>query len=171
MKPERILFLDIDGVLNDHAMCEVPNCCTIKPACMASLNRIIHDTDCKIVLSSAWRYIVHGHDMTCRGFEYMLRTHGLIDRPGVILDLTRPDAALNEPRSAQILHWLREAESCCGLALEIRTFHWAVVDDLDLGFSACEQCGPRFVRTNGKSGLNHVSAQQIIDVFNGQIKV
>jgi len=104
MKPERILFLDIDGVLNDHAMCEVPNCCTIKPACMASLNRIIH-------------------------------------------------------------------ESCCGLALEIRTFHWAVVDDLDLGFSACEQCGPRFVRTNGKSGLNHVSAQQIIDVFNGQIKV
>jgi hypothetical protein len=86
MTMEKILFLDIDGVLNDHAFCEVAQSCTIKPQCMGHLNQIIHSTGCSIVLTSAWRYIIHGGDMTLKGFEYMLRTHGLLsaERPLIV---------------------------------------------------------------------------------------
>jgi hypothetical protein len=161
---EKILFLDIDGVLNDHAFCEVAQSCTIKPQCMGHLNQIIHSTGCSIVLTSAWRYIIHGGDMTLKGFEYMLRTHGLLsaERP-LITGVTRKDRNLKElqdPRAVQVLDWVKEAESCGS-----RRIDWAILDDGDFGFSDCEICAGRFVRTNGTSGLNHVSAKQVIDLL------
>lgn len=163
---EKILFMDIDGVLNDHAFCEVSQSCTIKPQCMAHLNSILHETDCQIVLTSAWRYIYHGGDMTLRGFEYMLRTHGMLCRQTpLILGATDKDRDAKELRSEQVTRWLRNAETCNGWGLESRKFQWAILDDMDLGFTDCPECASRFVRTNGTSGLNHISARQVIELL------
>lgn len=49
--------------------------------------------------------------------------------------------------------------------MNVRKFEWAILDDLDLGFSECEECRDRFVRTNGNSGLNHISAKQVIELL------
>lgn len=164
---EKILFLDIDGVLNDHAFCEVSQSCTIKPQCMAYLNSILHETHCQIVLTSAWRYIYHGGDMTLRGFEYMLRTHGLLQRTlPIIVGATDKDRDTKEPRAEQVKRWLSTAATCNGWGLEARVFRWAILDDLDLGFTDCPECQERFVRTNGESGLNHISAMQTVEVLN-----
>ena len=72
----RTIFLDIDGVLNDHR--PFPNhYCGIKPECLACLTTILEAApDVKIVLSSAWRYLVHAGAFNERGLEYLLNIHG-----------------------------------------------------------------------------------------------
>lgn len=65
----KVIFLDIDGVLNylpDRPRETVPNfvqqderCYGLNPALVAQLKRIIEATDAKIVISSSWR---HFHD-------------------------------------------------------------------------------------------------------------
>lgn len=153
-----ILFLDVDGVLNDHAFCEVSESCTIKPQCMAHLNSIIHETDCDIVLTSAWRYIIHGGEMTLKGFEYLLRTHGLIKRQRpVIIGVIRPDKDKDEPRAAQVSEWVKIFSAPC--------LNFAILDDGDFGFSSCDICKNNFVRISSKSGLNHISAMQVTELL------
>jgi hypothetical protein len=64
---EKILFLDMDGVLNAHEWLGEAGSCDVRHDCVLRLNRILHETGAAIVLSSAWRYMVHGGDMTLPG--------------------------------------------------------------------------------------------------------
>src|SRR5262245_22677615 len=54
---ERVLFLDVDGVLNHEAAFTTMKLgpAPIDPACVAQLDRVVEATGAKIVLSSAWR--------------------------------------------------------------------------------------------------------------------
>jgi hypothetical protein len=71
----KVLFLDIDGVLNDHA--KHPNgYCGLQSDKLLWLDVIVRETGCKLVLASAWRYMILGGRMTLTGFEYLLLTHG-----------------------------------------------------------------------------------------------
>lgn len=88
-----VLFLDIDGVLNGHQWMREAQSNNICRPCVLQLNRIIKATGCKIVLSSAWRYMIHGGAMKLNGFAYMLRTHGMVGllHNDVMIGLTEPD--------------------------------------------------------------------------------
>jgi hypothetical protein len=66
----RVVFLDIDGVLNrcdtrdprivtDQEPLPIP----IEPACMVCLNRLIAETGAKIVISSSWRLFARWQDL------------------------------------------------------------------------------------------------------------
>lgn len=73
----KLLFLDIDGVLNDHTRM-ASGYCTIHTDKGDLLNQILDaHPDVQIVISSAWRYLVTGGHMTVKGFENMLLTYGL----------------------------------------------------------------------------------------------
>ncbi len=74
---EKILFLDIDGVLNNHKWNEEAKSNTILPRCVGQLNRIVREVDPYVVLSSAWRYMITEGAMTLSGFHHMLQTHGV----------------------------------------------------------------------------------------------
>jgi hypothetical protein len=53
----KIVFLDIDGVLN-HTACKVKapsGFCFVDDKCIVRLKRIIEKTDAKVVLASTWR--------------------------------------------------------------------------------------------------------------------
>lgn len=104
MRP--LIFLDIDGVLNKHGYnrCSDVESSTLEPEAVARLNRIIRESDAEIVLSSAWRYMVHGGAMTLGGFEYLLRTHGVAAK-GRLIGLTATDEAIPN-RGQQITEWL-----------------------------------------------------------------
>jgi len=53
----KLLFLDIDGVLNDHAKLE-SGYCGIRHDKASLLNRILDAVpDVQLVISSAWRYL------------------------------------------------------------------------------------------------------------------
>lgn len=53
----RILFLDVDGVLNHRDVFRAGNPAPLCPAALEQLFRVIETTGCRVVLSSTWRKI------------------------------------------------------------------------------------------------------------------
>ncbi len=150
-----IIFLDIDGVLNGHEFLVEAKSCTINPECVRRLNRILIETDARIVLSSAWRYMVHGHAMTLEGFGYMLRTHGFLGSLNgcerLIIDLTCRDEDI-PGRPDQIRAWLRANGQC--------DQQYVVLDDLDLDWG-----GLNVVMTDGAIGLMDADVERAIAIL------
>lgn len=162
----KVLFLDIDGVLNsmDNAralynLWELDN--TIKSRdtygtlfderCVRWLTLIIKKTDCKIVISSTWRF---------SGLQIMKDLWKDRNLPGEIIDITpttQNEELINlyaEPsadRGYEIQEWLdnNKYDSYC-----------IVDDDSDmLGHQ-------NFVQTNPKIGLTSKTAFAIINKLN-----
>lgn len=164
----KVLFLDIDGVLNGHEYNPDAGSCLIKRDCIQRLNRILRETGAKIVVSSAWRYIMLTTEesppaMTMVGFEYMLRTHGASSVD--LMGMTGSDEEFgwsmenNVPvRGKQIRRWLADHRP----HFEIDSY--CVLDDDDLGISELHsEC---FVRTDGRVGLTDENADDVIAVLN-----
>lgn len=165
MSDRPAIFLDIDGVLNRHGFDVLALSCSIEPDCVRELNRILAAIpDAGIVLSSAWRYMVARDAMTLRGFEYMLRTHGVrcVNR---LIGLTCPDEEIEE-RGLQIHHWLNENGG---------RRRYVVIDDggqnsdgsfHDMGISAA---GHPVVWTVGEIGLTAAGADHAIELLGGSV--
>jgi hypothetical protein len=146
----KFIYLDVDGVLNDHK--PHPNgYCGTHAVCVARLNRLLQEVpDAQLVISSAWRYLVHKGDMTPRGLESLLMTHGLACH-GRVFGVTEPDEPYMPP-SPSLADYER-------LGCEVRarqiTEHvacfkpgaWVVLDDLPVPVE-------RLVRVDGQRGLD-----------------
>ncbi len=140
------IFLDIDGVLNKHDA-YANGYCGIDPICMSILNNIIHATNAKIVVSSAWRYFVLRGEMSLVGFQGMMCSHGL--QWGTIVDLLPADIPddsdkCSADRGIAVKDWLRTRYS---VSHRVR---YVALDDLDLGYT---KHGVRFIQTDSKGGL------------------
>lgn len=155
MSRAKVLFLDIDGVLNGHDWDADARSCTIRRDCVDRLNRVMEATDCRVVLSSAWRYMILGGAMTLSGFGYMLRTHGarVADR---LIGHTRADVAPNvTDRGAQIREWLDAHPDVAS--------HLAI-DDEDFGITAA---GVQLLPTDGKVGMTDEDADRAVRMLGG----
>lgn len=151
-----VLFLDIDGVLNGHDYEPKAKSNKIRPSCVEVLNAIIAATDCAIVISSAWRYMVIMGEMTVRAFEYLLRSHGVhaIDR---VIGVTEADG-----ESLQLLERVKQIKRYVE-AHEVE--HYVVVDDLDLSHP-----GFPFYQTEGTVGLTPEDGVALIRLLTTEIK-
>lgn len=163
MKP---LFLDIDGVLNGHEFDPAVMCGQIHPDKVARLNRVLVATDCRIVLSSAWRYLVHRGEMNLRGMEWLLRSHGVLaDR---LVGITRADLMIRVVYDGQPATWPHTNERGHQISDWLMGDNrwtcqpYAVVDDMDLGIS---EAGHPFVMTDGKVGLTVADADRLIELL------
>lgn len=80
-----ILFLDIDGVLNNRASMQIKGVqfeghwfpTTLAPDCVARANRLVKEGGLDVVLSSVWRYgrpweVTSRFFQECCGFEFGL---------------------------------------------------------------------------------------------------
>lgn len=166
----KILFLDVDGVLNSHPPLDPEVMCgTFDRDKVARLNRVLRATGASIVLSSAWRYLVHRGAMNLVGLDWLLRSHGVMQ--GRLLCVTRKDTMQRQPyggdpegwpiddeRGQQITEWLRKVG---------RLDAYAVVDDLDLGIRAA---GHPFVQTVGSVGLTDGDAAELVGMLTGERK-
>lgn len=180
----KVLFLDVDGVLNAHEFDPDVLCGQIHRDKVAVLNRVLRETGAKVVLSSAWRYIVHRGEATLMGMEWLLRSHGML--AGRLVGITREDTMVRDAyrgdpaswpqtdeRGRQITDWLREWDrnewaketgTPPPVACPDLVTGYAVVDDLDPGITAA---GHPFVRTDGTVGLTVPIANRLIDILNG----
>lgn len=138
-----IVFLDIDGVLNGHEFNEQAESSGISPMCVAEFNQLLCDTGAGYVVSSAWRYMILGGAVTEIGFEYLLRTHGVMS--GRMLGYTESDEKIQAGREAQIITWMKKHG--CG-----RPF--VAIDDLPLTMIPA-------VRTDAKRGLTWMERIQV----------
>ena len=144
----KILFLDIDGVLNtptfiDEVDAKIFSSGQIDPRLIDNLNIIVAQTNCKIVVSSTWR----------RHNSIQVLQKTLEDRrfKGSIIDLT----PINDlPRHLQIEQWLDTT------SLDVKKF--VIVDD----FYDMPNLTRHFVKTNEKFGLTEEDAFSCIKILN-----
>lgn len=164
----KLVFLDFDGVLNCHEWDAEVGCGAIHQDKMFRLNVILKKTDAKVIVSSAWRYLVHRGEMNEVGFDWLLRSHGLLkDR---YYGLTRKDMLRKEENfNGDPKTWIPDNER--GLQIRevvenVKPQTYVVLDDLDLGIR--EHKHP-FVQTNGKVGLQDGHVEQAVRILNGGV--
>lgn len=129
----KIIFLDIDGVLNHEAfykeryekrndgnVIEHPYS-EVDPKCVANLNTLITDTNAKIVISSTWR---HSGLSYC---EDVLGYHGFM---GEIIDIT--PSSPTRFRGLEILDWIKNNEELIGEPHYNFTEYVILDDDSDM---------------------------------------
>lgn len=138
----RIVFLDVDGVLNSIESCKrFGTYRRLDPACVAHLQRIIDQAGAAIVVSSTWR-VLHGLD----GMRTVLAEAGL--RADVI-DVTPFMGSVR--RRIEIGAWLVDHPEVTS---------WCSIDD---GSDA----GPdRLVLTKFEVGLTRADADAAIAILN-----
>ena len=122
----KVLFLDIDGVVNNKRTDKkFRNLMAIDPAMAALIQRIVQNTGCEIILSSSWRLFQNSRDEIER-------------KICKFADIT---PVLRAPRGYEIKAWLT-------LHPEIQ--HYAILDDSE---SILPEQRANFFQTTWESGL------------------
>ena len=149
----RILFLDVDGVLNTFADCTSSRAivsagwpCPLSLPLLKRLQRVLVRTGASIVLSSAWRTDREGLRALAHGFSVA----GIDERRVV----GATPLILGSRRALEIAGWLEAHGGSCST--------WAAVDDLDLWSEAPRIMEGHAVRTYRKTGLTVEAAREIV---------
>lgn len=164
----KVLFLDIDGVLN--CMCPAPTQDNdwinldewrygFNPDLVARLRYVIANTECRIVISSSWRHhMSYAPYQPDRNWRDVLADGLRRNRADVIMGETPSDP--DGQRGREISEWLKshEVESYCVVDDE-------VVDILPYIDSS------KVVKTDMTIGLTIEDARRIIDVLNNKENV
>jgi hypothetical protein len=136
----KVIFLDIDGVLNCH---KTPNPrkfpYVIGDGLLARFRQLIERTGASAVLSSTWRYDPAG--------IFSAKRYGV-----PFIDIT-PDMP-NEPRCKEILEWLRNHPEVT---------RYVVIDDED-----DELEGLPFFQPSSRTGLTEKIVAGVADYLNGK---
>lgn len=158
----KLIFLDIDGVLNGHNKLPGSVYCGICLLRAGRFNRILTAVpDAKIVVSSSWRYMILRGDMTIKGFEMLLLLCG-VNCEGRVIAHTCPDGEIqDEPDHGDAESWRR-----AGLAMrqgqimrvieELKPERFIVLDDLPL------HGVPNLIRTDETAGLTDSEVERAI---------
>ena len=159
----KIIFLDFDGVLNDHS--KHPNGYGgITLSLVPHLNSILDAVpEAKIVVSSSWRYVSPDPKV----HEFILLIHG-VNAYGRVLDVTVSDEEItggNMPDWNDREAWMRE-----GLIWRVKQIRkwveendvesYVVLDDLPLVVE-------NLVQTQGNVGLTQNDAEKAIALLTG----
>lgn len=150
--PLRIIFLDVDGVLNttprglhSDGGGGAPR---VLDECVQRLANLVRDTQSHIVLSTSWR--------SCLGLKAEL--HNKLLGAGLssncIIGQT-PNIGWTE-RGREICDWLAIAS-----ATEISS--WVVLDDMDL--SECSELSGRFIWVDDEFGLSDSNVEAARDIL------
>lgn len=134
--PSRVLFLDIDGVLNSlsSALALGDTNHHLDPVCVGLIARLLKETDTKVVISSSWRI---GRTVETLQFELdRLGAHRIGDRI-----IGRTGDGYNGHRGRQIKEWIEmNAPNCT----------YIIVDD-DSDMLPAQK--PYFVKTDFENGF------------------
>ena len=140
----KILFLDVDGVLNCRRTPQIiTSIYPLDPYMVLLVDRIIRATDCKVVLSSAWRNHPQGVE--------------IVNKSIPLLDITEDFATI---RGKEIEKWLTTDHFCC-TKKEIKKY--AILDDTDEFFGSQRD---NFFKTSYEFGLTEEIANNVINHLN-----
>lgn len=149
----RVLFLDIDGVLNSRAYVERAgwdpplgsrdDLHILDPSAIALLNAVVAATGAVVVISSSWRIT---YDLAA--LQSMFEQRGFTGR---LIDVT-PELP-GRQRSREIAAWLAATPA-------VESF--AIVDDID---DAGVGYAPYFVQTTFETGLTADHADELVRIL------
>ena len=153
---EKVIFLDVDGVLNDDYTPSrtKTRCIFVDEAKILLLKQIVEATQAKIVLSSTWRY-----DRNVPQFNGdFLELKDALAAHGLEFYSYTPVDAIGIRRGMEIKAWL-------GIHTEVKKF--VILDDELFDF---EERGlmDRLVKTDfADGGLKEEHAKEAIQILNG----
>ena len=154
----RVIFLDFDGVVNAHEWIHLRSGPKIMQRQARMLQIIIDKTGANLVVSSTWSSMILSGDMTKRGFERMLKTHGIraevLDALPVVKQVSPNESAAH--RSSLITGWL----AACRDDAAGQPDRYIVIDDLAIR-------GHPLIRTNPAVGLEPRHVSQAIGLLVG----
>lgn len=161
-KPTKIIFLDVDGVLNSESFfiqeeqkqkIKVNQGLSIDFKKVKLLNKIVEATGAKIVISSTWR--LNHYDLLLSLFS----TYGF---KGEILGKTEKGHCFNCVRGNLILQWMKTNENLIGIPY-YNYYNYVILDDsTDMLYWQRNN----FVNINNKIGLNKRNARKAIKILN-----
>lgn len=178
----KLLFLDIDGVLND--CCPHDNgYCGIQADKVRHLNRILEECpDVQLVISSSWRYTVLNGNSTLLGFEHLLLSHGVACK-GRLHGVTAADPDVFDPKHHEppfdVEEWKTRGlkwrvEQIYDYVGEHDIYDFVVLDDLPLNLPAlvctAEDCSSADLRKLRRIGLTKSDADEVIRRFKAAAK-
>ena len=135
----KILFLDIDGVVNSKSTTDFRNnLWPVDPYKAFLVGKIQLDTDCKVVLSSSWRHHPDG-----------------IKSANMIVDILDKTPYLPATRGREIQKWLDDHP-------EVEKY--AILDD---DSDMLDSQKPNFFQTTFESGLTEEIAKKVTEHLNG----
>lgn len=153
----KIIFLDIDGVLNVLSQEFDDYGQLFNPIFVKNLADIIEKTNAKLVISSTWRF---------SGREFIMNMWRYRNLPGEVIDVT-PDLGFNDNivRGDEIKAWLDKN-------IDMVETYCIIDDDEDM---LPEQMN-NFVKTSGNSdhpdcddigyGLTKICSEKVIEILN-----
>lgn len=157
----KIIFLDIDGVLNNEdsdivylpptSHCSGGFYC---PELVTLFNTIVEETQAKIVLSSTWRL-----GLSIKQVQELLQEMGI---SGEVVGVTDHIWDRHIFRGNEIYKWIRDNESLIGKYYDY-TDYLILDDDSDMLYWQRNN----FVQTNGLKGLTESNVMESIAILNG----
>lgn len=156
----KVIFLDIDGVLNDGHAEEGAAYCGIQRPLVGRLNRILHAVpDCQLVISSSWRYFIFAGHMTITGFEVMLAAAGVHCR-GRVHGHTESDEKCCVPQKLSDDTWYdrTRAKQIEAYIDEHSILQYVVLDDMVMDI-------PNLLLTNCWEGLTDEIVDKAIELL------
>ena len=150
----KVIFLDIDGVLNTESYREDPKVDyfeePISEAHMSWLEHFVKETDAEIVLSSTWReYWDCGDTQSDRFGEYI---NNLFEKYGLkIFDKT----PMLKDRDAEISEWIKNHYD--------KVENYVILDDFDFEWS--ENNAKCLVKTMDNIGLDEKTTEKAIRIL------
>lgn len=150
----KILFLDVDGVLNHRAIYQPGNSAPLCPHAIERLHQVVAATGCSVVLSSTWR-------KEPRLVE-RLRGEGVLQAAHP--DYRTKDRAPSRMRGSPFLAGgLRGKEIAEWLSRHPEVARFAIVDD-DADFLHGQMA--YFVQTNFDTGLQNDHVERLVAILN-----
>lgn len=154
----KIIFLDIDGVLNSRAYDRKRNWngqTDIDETRLPLIKEIVDGTAAKILLSSTWRQ--HWNKNSNRCDEDGLYINKTFAKFGLAIYDKTPDLGITALRREEISKWLNETEQ------EIESF--VIIDDYRYGWGELSKF---FVKTepNFRLGIEKEHVEQAITILN-----
>lgn len=140
----KIIFLDVDGVLNNESTTESCRFYTgIDPVCLSRLKNLVDVSGAKIVLTSTWKTNWHKDDKSKQD-EFA----DYLDRKFAEVGLTIFDKTQDEIDGEPI----ERGESVIEYLLNVKYERFVILDDCIFDFYECN-LGAYLVRTDEKVGL------------------
>lgn len=142
----RVIFLDIDGVLNCRTTTQQFNgFLGMDPYMILLFDRILQATGCKVVLSSSWR---NHPESVAEIKKRVCKLEGMTPRSWFIQSLAR-----STYRGEEIKRWLE---------LHPAVTEYAIIDD---NSDMLEEQMSHFFKTSWEHGLTEEIANKIIEYF------
>ncbi len=163
---EKIVFLDIDGVLNSNYWneChqrEISDGTLIDEEKVHLLAELVRRTNAKIVLHSGWRM---WFDKELKPLQLEAqRLLDFLEKENLELDGITPDLTTEEIRKTKKFSLVKAEEILAYLEMHSEVSEWVVLDDLDLHN---EQVAMHQVKTNDEIGLTFedvIAAEKILN--------